>query len=91
MEFMQRMPANVVRFAGFRNKVHELKVINMNGKTIDMNLRRQKNGDRVRYAIEGWPMFMRENGINLGDTMHFTFVTSGNLLILSHVDGVNAG
>ncbi|MFS7932737.1 putative transcription factor B3-Domain family [Helianthus anomalus] len=90
-ENRMRMPANVVRFAGFRNKVHELKMKNMNGKTIDMNLRRQKNGDRVRYAIEGWPMFMRENGLRLGDTTHFTFVTSGNLLILSYVDGVNTG
>ncbi|KAJ0925815.1 putative transcription factor B3-Domain family [Helianthus annuus] len=91
MEFMQRMLANVVRFAGFRNKVHELNVTNMNGKTIDMNLRRQKNGDGVRYAIEGWPMFMKENCLRLGDTMHFTYVSSGNLLILSQVDGVNAG
>ncbi|MFS7963001.1 putative transcription factor B3-Domain family [Helianthus anomalus] len=91
MAFMQRMPANVVRFVGFRNKVHKLKVINMNGKTIDMNLRRQKNGDAVRYAIEGWPMFMKDNGLRLGDTLHFTFVSAGNLLIFSHVDGVNAG
>ncbi|MFS7976785.1 putative transcription factor B3-Domain family [Helianthus anomalus] len=91
MAFIQRMHANVVRFSGFRNKVHELKVINMNGKTIDMNLRRQKNGDTVRYAIEGWPMFMKDNGLRLGDTLHFTFVRAGNLLILSHVDGVNAG
>ncbi|XP_022032756.1 B3 domain-containing protein At4g34400-like [Helianthus annuus] len=90
-ENRMRMPANVVRFAGFRNKVHELKVTNMNGKTIDMNLRHQKNGDGVRYAIEAWPMFMKENGLRFGDTLHFTFVSSGNLLILSHVDGVNAG
>ncbi|XP_035844106.1 uncharacterized protein LOC110932214 [Helianthus annuus] len=55
-----------------------------------MNLRRQKNGDGVRYAIEAWPMFMKENGLRFGDTLHFTFVSSGNLLILSHVDGVNA-
>ncbi|MFS8035028.1 putative transcription factor B3-Domain family [Helianthus anomalus] len=88
---MQRMPVDDVRFVGFRNKVLELKVTNMNGKTIDMNLRRQKNGDGVRYAIEGWPLFMKENGLRLGDTMHFTFISSGNLLILSHVDGVNAG
>ncbi|MFS7945513.1 putative transcription factor B3-Domain family [Helianthus anomalus] len=88
---MQRMPANVVRFAGFKNKVHELKVTNMNGKTIDMNLRRQKNGDGVRYAIEGWSMFMKENGLRFGDTLHFTFVSSGNILILSHVVGVIAG
>ncbi|XP_022032302.1 B3 domain-containing protein At4g34400-like [Helianthus annuus] len=90
-ENRMRMLANVVRFAGFRNKVHELNVTNMNGKTIDMNLRRQKNGDGVRYAIEGWPMFMKENGLRLGDTMHFTYISSGNLLILSQVDGVNAG
>ncbi|KAJ0585429.1 hypothetical protein HanHA89_Chr05g0200251 [Helianthus annuus] len=53
-----RMPANVVRFAVFKNKVHELKVTNMNGKTIDMNLRRQKNGDGVRKSPDlitrGW-------------------------------------
>ncbi|MFS7952380.1 putative transcription factor B3-Domain family [Helianthus anomalus] len=88
---MQRMPADVVRIGGFKNKVHELKVKNMNGKTINMNLRRQKNGDAVRYAIEGWPMFMKENGLRLGDKMHFKFVSSGNLLILSDVDEVTAG
>ncbi|MFS7902499.1 putative transcription factor B3-Domain family [Helianthus anomalus] len=90
MVFMQRMPINVVRFAGFRNKVHELKVLNLNGKTINMNLRRQKHGDDVRYAIEGWPKFMKDNGLRLGDKLHFTYESAGNLMILTHVDGVNA-
>ncbi|MFS7968729.1 putative transcription factor B3-Domain family [Helianthus anomalus] len=90
MVFMQRMPANIVSIGGFKNKVHELKVMNLNGKTIDTNLRRQKNGDAVRYAIEGWLMFMKENGLHFGDTLHFTFVCSRNLLILSKVDPVNA-
>ncbi|MFS8003295.1 putative transcription factor B3-Domain family [Helianthus anomalus] len=85
------MPADVVRNVGFKNKVHELRVTNMNGKTIDMNLRRQKNGDGVRYAIEGWPMFMQQNGIRFGDTLHFRFVCSENALILSQVDAVNEG
>ncbi|MFS7929321.1 putative transcription factor B3-Domain family [Helianthus anomalus] len=88
---MQRMHVDIVRIGGFKNKVHELKVMNLNGKTIDLNLRRQKNGDDVRYAIEGWPMFMKENGLHFGDTLHFTFVCSRNLLILSKVDPVNAG
>ncbi|MFS8020273.1 putative transcription factor B3-Domain family [Helianthus anomalus] len=83
---MQRMSANVVRIVGFKNKVYELKVTNMNGKTIDMNLKRQKNGDGVRCAIEGWPMFMQENGIRVGDTLHFRFLCEGNVLILSQVD-----
>ena len=87
---MQRMPANVVRVGGLKNKVHVLKVRNMKGKTVDMNVRRQKKGNVVRYAIEGWPMFMKENGLCLGDRLHFTFVSSSNLLILSNVDGVNA-
>ncbi|KAJ0724048.1 putative transcription factor B3-Domain family [Helianthus annuus] len=89
-ENRMRMPANVVRAAGFRNKCHELNVRNMNGKTMKMNVRRQKNGNAVRYAIEGWPMFMKENGLSLGETLHFTFLSSTNLLILAHVDGVNA-
>ncbi|KAJ0609072.1 putative transcription factor B3-Domain family [Helianthus annuus] len=88
-ENRMRMPANVVRAAGFRNKSHKLNVRNMKGKTIKMNVRRQKNGNAVRYAIEGWPMFMKENGLCLGDRLHFTFVSSSNLLILSNVDGVN--
>ena len=88
---MQRLPANVVRVGGLKNKVHVLKVRNMKGKTVDMNVRRQKNGDDVRYAIEGWPMFMKENGLRLGDKMHFKFISTGNLLILSDVDQVNAG
>ncbi|MFS8017038.1 putative transcription factor B3-Domain family [Helianthus anomalus] len=88
---MQRMPANVVRIAGFKNKVYVLEVTNLNGKTVDMNLRRQNNGNGVRYAIEGWPMFMQENGIRSGDTLHFRFLCEGNALILSQVDAVNEG
>ncbi|MFS7935402.1 putative transcription factor B3-Domain family [Helianthus anomalus] len=88
---MQRMPTDVVRIVGFKNKVHELKVTNKTGKTIDMNLRRQKNGDGVRYSIEGWPMFMQQNGIRFGETLHFGFVCSGNVMILSQVDAVNEG
>ncbi|MFS7986026.1 putative transcription factor B3-Domain family [Helianthus anomalus] len=61
-----RMPADIVRIGGFKNKVHQLKVMNMKGKTIDMNLKRQKNGDAVRYAIEGWPTFMKDNGLHSG-------------------------
>ncbi|MFS7900253.1 putative transcription factor B3-Domain family [Helianthus anomalus] len=90
MLIMQRMPVNVVRFAGFKNKVHELQVINLNGETITMNLRRQKNGDDVRFAIEGWPKFMKDNGLRLGDKLHFTFESAGNVMVLTNVESVNA-
>ncbi|KAJ0601664.1 putative transcription factor B3-Domain family [Helianthus annuus] len=94
-EFTQKGGNRMVCFSTLidkrlKNKVHVLKVRNMKGKTIDMNVRRQKNGDDVRYAIEGWPMFMKENGLRLGDKMHFKFISTGNLLILSDVDEVTA-
>ncbi|MFS7947566.1 hypothetical protein Hanom_Chr06g00549751 [Helianthus anomalus] len=85
---MQRLPVEVANRAGFTQKIHSLKVQNLEGHVVVYKVKTETNGGAKRYSVENWCKFMGDNLID-GVMLDFTFVTSSKTIILKTSDPVS--
>lgn len=83
IKILQRFPIPFARDCDFQN-VDILRVEGVNGKTVFRELRSERSGSQIRYAITEWKSTMEKLGLKNDMTYHIMYFQRQGRLVFSH-------